>query len=965
MISDYGKMELKWQKRWADAGLNRANRDEKKPKFMVIFAYPGVTGYLHVGHMRGFSYADAIGRYKRMTGYNVLFPVGTHATGNGSISLANKIKNRNEGMIDYMLKNGCPEEKFSELEEPMSVVNFFNDVYQNEYWKRFGFLADWRRFTCTLYPDYSKFIQWQFRKLNDAGLLIQKPYYAPSCVSCGPVAVDASETDISKGGNAETQEYVLLKFKHGDEYLVAATLRPETIYGQVCFWVNPDVEYVKARYKDETWIISPQAFEKIGYQKDGIEEIGRISGKDMIGWMCIAPALHKEIPVFPATFCDPNVGTGLVTSCPSDAPDDWISLEAVKKDPEMISKYGLTQELIDSVVPISIIDIEGYGEFPAKTIIDKLGITAPGDPKLVEAKKQVYKDGYHMGKMKPICTEVVGMPVDRAKDRMKEIMIDANEADVFYDLTEEVICRCGKKVYIKRIDDQWFINYADANLTEKTHEHCKGMHIEPVDYYNNIHGVLDWFRERACVRLGNWLGTKFPFDEKWIIEAISDSTLYPIYYLVSMYANEGQIRPEQMTDAFFDYVYLKEGDINDVSSETGISVELLDRIRKDVEYWYPLDLNLGGKEHMTVHFPAFLFNHIAILPEEMCPKGIMVNWYVTGKKSPANASGKISKSKGGAQPIPGAVDKFSIDGMRLFYAHSASPFIDVEWDEDNVFTYKQRVDKIVKFIDDLLQIKGDARSSIDDWLLSRFHSHIAEIKDAMESFDIRQMASIAYFEMFNDFKWYVRRGGMNEETIREAARIWITVMMPVTPHVAEELWEEFGFEGMVSEAQLADADVNIRLVAAEYAEDLIRDVISDILEIIKVTGMQPKRIIIYTAMEWKRNVFSKAVQLHKEGKLDVPTLTKACMADENLRKMGKAVSDLARKVAQDYMRLPVEKIEAVSGLDELAHLLSAKDFISDEVGYNVEVISADDEEKYDPQNKSKVAVPGKPGIYLE
>lgn len=313
MISDYGKMELKWQKRWADAGLNRANRDEKKPKFMVIFAYPGVTGYLHVGHMRGFSYADAIGRYKRMTGYNVLFPVGTHATGNGSISLANKIKNRNEGMIDYMLKNGCPEEKFSELEEPMSVVNFFNDVYQNEYWKRFGFLADWRRFTCTLYPDYSKFIQWQFRKLNDAGLLIQKPYYAPSCVSCGPVAVDASETDISKGGNAETQEYVLLKFKHGDEYLVAATLRPETIYGQVCFWVNPDVEYVKARYKDETWIISPQAFEKIGYQKDGIEEIGRISGKDMIGWMCIAPALHKEIPVFPATFCDPNVGTGLVT----------------------------------------------------------------------------------------------------------------------------------------------------------------------------------------------------------------------------------------------------------------------------------------------------------------------------------------------------------------------------------------------------------------------------------------------------------------------------------------------------------------------------------------------------------------------------------------------------------------------------------------------------------------------------
>ena len=129
--------------------------------------------------------------------------------------------------------------------------------------------------------------------------------------------------------------------------------------------------------------------------------------------------------------------------------------------------------------------------------------------------------------------------------------------------------------------------------------------------------------------------------------------------------------------------------------------------------------------------------------------------------------------------------------------------------------------------------------------------------------------------------------------------------------------------------------------------------------------MQPKRIIIYTSMKWKRDVFAKAVELHREGRLDVPTLTKACMADEGLRKMGKTVPDFARKVAQDYMRLPVERIEAVSGLDEVSHLVSARDFIADEIGYNVEVVSADDEEKYDPQNKSKVASPGKPGIYLE
>jgi len=155
MARDYAEMEAKWQKAWMDRKLNESERKDGKPKFMIIFAYPGITGYLHVGHLRGYTIADAIGRYKRMTGYNVLFPVGTHGTGNGCISLANKIRRKDEKTVDYLIRNGCAPEKVDKLTEPMDVVDFFNDVYQNDYWKRFGFLADWRRFTCTLYPDYA------------------------------------------------------------------------------------------------------------------------------------------------------------------------------------------------------------------------------------------------------------------------------------------------------------------------------------------------------------------------------------------------------------------------------------------------------------------------------------------------------------------------------------------------------------------------------------------------------------------------------------------------------------------------------------------------------------------------------------------------------------------------------------------------------------------------------------------
>ncbi|MBQ3685916.1 MAG: leucine--tRNA ligase [Candidatus Methanomethylophilaceae archaeon] len=961
MAIDYGEIERKWQSKWLEAGLNRAERDESKPKFMGIFAYPGVTGYLHVGHLRGYTYVDAIGRYKRMTGYNVMFPVGTHATGNGGISLAKKIANGDEKTIDYLIRNGCPPEKVKELGEPMAVIEFFNDVYQNEYWKRFGFLADWRRFTCTLYPDYGKFIQWQFRKLMENGLLIQKPYYASVCPNCGPVAVDASETDISKGGKAETQEYTLLKFKHGDEYLVAATLRPETVYGQVCFWVNPEVEYKKIKKGGETWIVSPQAAEKLELQKDGVEEVGTVPGKDMIGWMAVAPMIHREIPVFPATFCDPDVGTGLVTSVPSDAPDDWISLEAVKKDPRMKSDYGLSQELIDSVVPISIIQMKGYGDFPAKDMIDKMGITQPGDPKLVDAKKQVYKDGYHMGRMKDICGEFAGMRVEEAKDKMRQAMIDSGEAEPFYDLTEEVICRCGGRVHIKRIDDQWFINYADQELTDRTSEHCKTMSIYPEEYETNVHAVLNWFRERACARLGNWLGTRFPFDEKWIIEAISDSTLYPVYYIISIRANDGSIKAEQMTEEFFDYVILGRGDAKSVSASTGIGEGLLEDIRKDILYWYPLDMNLGGKEHMTVHFPGFLFNHVGILPKEMWPRGITVNWYVTGKNSD-----KISKSKGGAQPIPGAAAKFGVDAMRLYYAHVASMFVDVEWSEDKVMMYRQRLDRIVSTIPEMIAAAdGPGGEAIDAWLLSRFNNHLVRIREAMETNDLRSMCTIVYFDMLNDLKWYARRGGRGKDSVRSAMRIWIQAMMPVTPHIAEELWEQAGFEGLVSAGQLPEADASLISAEAEYGEGLIRDLMSDIAEVRKIVEIEPTKVAVFTTPAWKRAVMEKARDMQSAGTLTVPDLIKACMADDAIKSNGKAASEMAKKVAVDFSRSAPGSKDAVLSTDEYALLHSAEQFLSEETGLEVRVYSADAEGIPDPNNKARQAAPGRPAISLE
>ena len=124
---------------------------------------------------------------------------------------------------------------------------------------------------------------------------------------------------------------------------------------------------------------------------------------------------------------------------------------------------------------------------------------------------------------------------------------------------------------------------------------------------------------------------------------------------------------------------------------------------------------------MTVHFPAFLMNHVAILPPEMWPRGIFVNWYVIGK------GGKISKSKGGAQPIPGAAEELRRGRLRLYYAHIASPFADVEWDEEAVEGYTARTEKMERTLLDLMSLDG-RESDVDGWLVSRMASRVLRVQ---------------------------------------------------------------------------------------------------------------------------------------------------------------------------------------------------------------------------------------------
>ncbi|MDP4012950.1 MAG: leucine--tRNA ligase [Candidatus Nanoarchaeia archaeon] len=927
-------IEKKWQKEWDKAKLGEAEPDKRK-KFFMIFAYPGISGFLHVGHMRGFSYTDAICRYKRMNGYNVLFPVGTHASGNQAIAFANKVKNKDKDWLNYLKNNGCPEKVIKTLVDSDKVVDFFNKVYVDEYWKKFGFLFDKRRFTCTVYEDYNKFIQWQFKKLYDLDLLTQKPYFATACIEHGPVAVDPSETDISQGGNAEKMEYTLLKFKIGGDYLVAATLRPETVFGQTNLWVNPNTDYVFAEINGENWILSSEGAEKLAYQKDSVKVSNKkIKGKDLIGKFAKAPGLEKEIIILPAEFCDPKVGTGIVTCVPSDAPWDYIALKDLQNDNKLIKKYNLDSKVVKGIKLIPIIKAKDYGDYPAEELVKKFGIKSQKDAeKLEEATKEAYKAGFHTGIMSSNAGKYAGKRVEEAKELVKTDLISSKKADVLHDLSEEVICRCGEKVIIKRIDDQWFIRYSDSELTKKSKHCAEQMSVLPEQYKANLPSILDWFSDRACARLGNWMGTRLPFDERWIVEPISDSTLYPIYYLISKYVNEKKLKSKDLTEEFFDYVFLKKGKGN----------KLWDQIRKDVEYWYPLDINLGGKEHQTVHFPVFIMNHVAILPEKMWPKGIFVNWWVTGKGT------KISKSKGGAEPIPGAIEKYGVDGLRLYYTHIGSPHVDVVWEEEKVRSYSNMAKTILNLASNLK--KSKVNKELDSWLMSRMNDYVYNVTKAFESVNLREAAN-AYYDISADINWYIKRGGSN---LKEALAIYAQLITPIMPHVAEEVWSKTGGKGLVSVANWPKHNEKKIDLGLEAGENSIKKIMDDVRYLVTKVS-KPKKVTLFVSESWKYDLFS-ALKKQLGITRNVGEIIRALMKDSKLAKYGGEVSKAVIFAVKNPTRIP----EIVLDQKKEVKLFSdAANFLGEEFGVKVEVEKAEDSK----EEKAKQGIPGKPAILI-
>ena len=962
-LEDLRKIERKWQRKWKEAKIFEANPDLSKPKFFITVPYPYTSGSLHIGHGRTYTIGDIIARWKRLMGYNVLFPMAFHITGTPILSIADRIATGDEKYIKlyrwYLSLYEKDPKKIESLiksfKDPKNVAEYFASKIQEDF-EALGYSIDWRRKFHTGEPIYNAFVRWQYYKLREKGVITRGVHFVRYCLlHQNPAGEDdIADADVNP---VRIIEFVAIKFKYDDGYILAATLRPETIFGATNMWVNPNAKYAKIEYDGEILYMSNEASVKFIHQYPNATVIERdIPGETFVGKYVIDP-LGKKLLILPAEFVDPDNATGFVYSEPSDAPYDYVALmEAKKKAKEISKKYGISPEEIEKISLIKIIDVPGIDGHHAEIIVKEMKITSQLDPRLEEATKVVYKEQYYHGIMNENAGEFAGLPVSEAKEKVKEWLISQRKALIFYETSRKAWCRSGGKIIIARVKDQWFIDYSKDWWKDRTKEHIQKMLIYPEKYRQLFLSTVDWLERRPCARRRG-LGTRLPFDKRWIIESLSDSTIYMAFYTIAHHIRQNNIDASKLIPEVFDYIFLGRGDPEDISSKTGVASELLEKMRKEFEYWYPVDVRHTAIAHITNHLTFYIMHHIAIFPEKHWPRAITLNELVIREGA------KMSKSKGNIIPLKHIAEKYSADLFRLYVAASADLDTILDWREKDVTAVRNRLLKFAELALKAIsagEVKDFGSLVADRWILSRFYERIIKGKDLMENFKIKDYTVSIFFEMLKDLNYYERRTNTKRLlwAIRQILHDWIIALSPIIPHICEEVWEQLGEKGFVSLAKYPEISPDKIDKDAIQLEEIIRRTVDDAKNILITIKQKPTKMIIILASEFKRNILRKVREICKE-RFEFKVAMRALMKDEKFRKHGKEIAFILQQIAKDPTILSLKVFDMKI---EKSVFEEARKFLSKEFNCDIEILTEEEAKKRNYVAKAKIALPGKPGI---
>jgi leucyl-tRNA synthetase len=717
--------------------------------------------------------------------------------------------------------------------------------------------------------------------------------------------------------------------------------------------------YSEAVVDGENWIISEEAVTKLAEQGRAVRTIRKLDGHSLLDAKCVVPMTRRIVPVLPALFVDTDNATGLVYSVPAHAPYDWLALRDLKTGDERLRAYRVKPESITETSPISIINLAGYGPFPAVDAVNALQAADQLDPKGEEATKEIYSREFHQGTMKDNCQGYSGMKVSDAKEAVLRDLTKQRLADSMYELPEKVVCRCTTKCIVKVLQDQWFLRYSDLSWKESSLKCIAAADVFPEEARQWFVESVNWIKEWPCARRVG-LGTPLPWDSEWIVETLSDSTIYMAFYTISHIIRSMGIPVESLTLEAFDYIFLGAGEAASVSASCGISAKTLDSMRAEFLYWYPVDLRNSAKELVPNHLTFFIMQHVALFKPSQWPRGLGVNGMMLMEGV------KMSKSKGNVIPVSIAIEEVGADAVRGTLLSSAEGMDDPDWRVKNANDMRDRIEALAPLVEKALASATDVyERPIDRWLMSTLQIRIAAVSQAIEEMKNRTAFQGAFFDVWNDLRWYLKRDSPRRETLRAYGRTWSLLLSPFLPFVAEELNAKLGGKGLVSISRWPEPEGRLADASALLGEWDVSHTIGDVKEILAVVNGQPTRASIFVAPAGRLEQFRKVAEAllagKKEGDIIKEGLETTSPADRQAAvSLTQSIIKLCRGLGDEVFG----RLLAVGVFDELEVLRAASDFIASETGLRtVDVLVYTPSAV--PGKKPMNPLPLKPSIVLE
>ena len=805
--------EKSWQRVWESEEVFASEPDDRE-KFLITVPWPYTSGPLHVGHGRTYTIADIMARFLRMTGYNVLFPMGFHESGTPIGSISHKIASGDKRTIDLYRKyisqydsGENVDEILKGFEDPTKVADYFSDKIINDF-IALGFSIDWRRKFRSIEPNFSNMVKWQFRQLGKQDRLKKGSHPVLFSIDDGNAV---GEDDIEDGDTDKVaiEKFLVVLFKASgkDFYLGAGSLRAETIFGITNLWYNPDITYVLMNVDNKKVVVSQWCSKKIENQIQNVEVIRTISPEEFANETFSVPLAQKHVKIFQNRHLKEGQATGIVYSVPGHSVNDLSYL----------NEYEILIE------PIEIITVKG------KISSARAAMKKFNEPS--EANLQLYREEYYDGIMVEKLDIIGGLSVKDARERMFNVLKEKDLGFDFYECSREARTRDGKPVIVAVIHDQWFIDYAQPQWKEETIAHVKNMEFKPDFYSTNMVDIINWLEERACARQRG-LGTRLPQQEDWVIESLSDSTIYPAYYTFSHLITENN--GNELTDEFFSYV-LQGKNVNGYKpSPLAISC------RNSFQYWYGVDRRITSAAHMSNHLAFYIFNHVALFEEKFLPKGISIAGMVISNGA------KISKSKGNAVSLMDVVNTHGADIFRLYVALVAELDSTLDWNEkevENIHGVYNSLSNIFSAVVESGINKKDPGLYMDVFL-AKFRIHLGHYAAMMEKQQVRGASVEIIYEVLKDLGELSSLGLDQIKATEKIMQQWLKALSPIVPHLADHYWRAFGNESLLEREiihieKVNESDENL-ISQFEYVKGIIRDV----RDIMNVTKIKPSQIDI-------------------------------------------------------------------------------------------------------------------------